>query len=194
VDTEPEAGNFTRNCCSTERLVRRCNILDIERMESGKGTNGQNKLATADLMAQRNYKAIMQAMADRAGVTLSGSTIPEPVVGGRIQNHPKSSSLNNAIKILAQRHYRLETQKTDLCENQILFRKLRSGAGIADKLRNNLLNLSSLMPPTHFAVMGHTGLGLAICHSIVQQHRGRVRRYSWLRGSTFYYLLPRVKK
>jgi len=58
---------------STERLVWLINdILDIERMES-EGTNGETSLLCCRPDGQ-SYD-VMQAMADKAGVTLSGSTV-----------------------------------------------------------------------------------------------------------------------
>jgi len=70
---------------STERLVRLINdILDIERMESGKVQMVKQACNAADLMAKAD---VMQAMADKAGGPYRVQ-LYRPSCGLTRSNHP----------------------------------------------------------------------------------------------------------
>lgn len=76
LNTQPEKSQRLLEIAvdSTERLVRLINdILDVERIESGKVTMAKLSCNAADLIEQA--VDIMQAMADKAEVTLSVSSI-----------------------------------------------------------------------------------------------------------------------
>lgn len=195
LNAEPETGKRLLEIAvdSTERLVRLINdILDIERMESGKVQMVKQACNAADLMA----KAIdlMQAMADKAGVTLSGSTVstqlwvdPDRII------QILTNLLSNAIKFSPQGTS--VWLKADLCENQILFQVKDQGRGIPANKLETIFERFQQVDASDSRNNEGTGLGLAICHSIVQQHGGRIWVESTLvEGSTFYFTLPRSEK
>jgi hypothetical protein len=174
---------------NTERLVRLINdILDIERMQSGKVIMQQQGCNAATLITQATDE--MRAMADRAGVTLSIS--PQPV---RLWADPDriiqtlTNLLSNAIKFspaggtvwLTVTHQGLEVR----------FTVKDQGRGIpADKLER-IFERFQQVDASDSRKKGGTGLGLAICRSIVQQHGGRIWAESVLgEGSTFFFTLP----
>ncbi len=72
LDAEPETGKRLLEIAadSTERLIRLINdVLDVERIESGRVTMDKRNCSVADLMT--NAADVMQAMAEKFGVTLS---------------------------------------------------------------------------------------------------------------------------
>jgi len=174
---------------NTDRLVRLINdILDVERIQSGKVSMNKTTCDMADLMTHAGE--VMQAMAEKAGVTLT--TLP---VRARLWADPDrliqtlTNLLSNAIKfspaggtvwLLAGRR-----------EEHLFLQVRDQGRGIpADKLES-IFERFQQVDVSDSREKGGTGLGLAICRSIVQQHRGRIWAESTLgEGSTFTLTLP----
>ena len=189
---------------STERLIRLINdILDIERIESGKVTMAKQDCDAAELMTEAAN--VMQAMAERCGVNLT----VEPV-SARLWADPDrliqtfTNLLSNAIKfspaggvvwLSAELGDDISSQ-SPLLNSQfaipyITFQVKDQGRGIpADKLETVFERFQQVDASDSRHHDG-TGLGLAICRSIVQQHGGRIWLESSLgEGSTFYFTLP----
>ncbi len=174
---------------STDRLVRLINdILDIERIESGKVTMEMSTCDAADLMTEA--VDVMQTMAQLYGVNLSIS----PVSVGLYADSDRliqtlTNLLSNAIKFSPSGStvWLTAERQGDL----ILFKVLDQGRGIpADKLETIFERFQQVDSSDSRNHEG-TGLGLAICRSIVQQHSGRIWAESQLGlGSTFYFTLP----
>ena len=192
LNAEPETGKRLLEIAvdSTERLVRLINdILDIERIESGEIQIVKQASNAADLMT--NSINAMQAMAKKAGVTLSVSTIsaqlwvePDRII------QTLTNLLSNAIKFSLQGASVWLTAESQ--GNQILFQVKDQGRGIpADKLETIFERFQQADVSDSRNNEG-TGLGLAICRSIVQQHGGQIWVKSTLgEGSTFYFTLPK---
>ncbi|MBI3795653.1 MAG: PAS domain S-box protein [Deltaproteobacteria bacterium] len=174
---------------NTDRLIRLINdILDIERMQSGKVTL-QCKLCDAALLLGQAVDE-MQAMADKAGVTLA--LAPQSL---RLWADPDrlvqtlTNLLSNAIKFsppggtVSVRVVRQDKEAICTVQDQ--------GRGIpADKLET-IFERFQQVDTSDARHKGGTGLGLAICRSIVQQHGGRI----WVEsrvgtGSTFSFTVP----
>ncbi|MBD2774243.1 PAS domain S-box protein [Iningainema tapete] len=174
---------------STDRLVRLINdILDIERIESGKVTMEKQACDAADLLTEA--VDVMQTMAQRDGVNLSISPISVKLWADRdrlIQT--LTNLLSNAIKFSPPGSTVWLT--AERLEDQILFQVKDQGRGIpADKLETIFERFQQVDSSDSRNHEG-TGLGLAICRSIVQQHSGRIWVESHLgEGSTFYFTLP----
>ncbi len=177
---------------NTERLVRLINdILDIERIESGKIALDIQPVDAADLLAQST--ATMHAMAE-------GNHI-------RLEIHPARGT------VYADRDRMLQTL-TNLLSNAIKFSNPgstivlaseRRGSGLLIRVRDQGRGIPANKLQTIFERFqqvdasdsrdkGGTGLGLAICRSIVQQHGGAI----WVdsaegKGSEFFVLLPRFQ-
>ena len=174
---------------NTDRLVRLINdILDIERMESGKVIMEKQECDAADLVDQAIE--IMQGMADKAEVSLSVSCQPAQtwadsdriiqVLTNLISNAIKFSTQGSTVSIFT------ETQN-----NNILFKVEDQGRGIpADKLES-VFGRFQQVDASDAREKGGTGLGLAICKKIIEQHDGKI----WVEsthgeGSVFYFSMP----
>jgi len=174
---------------NTDRLVRLINdILDIERMQSGRSTMAKTSCDAAELVAQT--VEVMQAIAGKAGVTLSVQ--PQSV---RLWADPDrliqtlTNLLSNAIKFSSPGGRVWLTVEQQ--EDHVLFQVKDQGRGIpADKLES-IFERFQQVDSSDSRKKGGTGLGLAICRSIVQQHRGRIWAESTPgRGSAFFFTLP----
>ena len=218
LSTQPEKSQRLLEIAvdSTERLVRLINdILDVERIESGKVTMAKVSCNAGDLIEQA--ADTMQAIADKAGVTLSVSTVsaqlwadPDRIIQtltNLLSNAIKFSSRGDTVWLSAQitaaedRSSRGEWNSTfspaqehtrsGANMKQILFKVKDQGRGIpADKLETIFERFQQVDVSDSRNSEG-TGLGLAICRSIVQQHGGKIWVESTLgKGSTFYFTLP----
>lgn len=174
---------------STERLIRLINdVLDVERIESGKVTMNRQPCNVTDLITQAAN--VMQAMAEKFGVTLSIMPLSIEVWADSdriIQT--MTNLLSNAIKFSPQGST-VWLSAIDQGE-QILFQVKDQGRGIpADKLEI-IFERFQQVDASDSRNQDGTGLGLAICRNIVQQHGGKIWVESELgKGSTFYFTLP----
>ena len=174
---------------STKRLVRLINdILDIERIESGKVKMVGEICQVADLIA--TAIDTVQPLADNAGVLLKITTIaasiyvdPDRIV------QTLTNLLSNAIKFSPSGSTVTCTVERE--PDYLKFQVCDCGRGIpADKLEcifERFQQVDSSDARNHEG----TGLGLAICRSIVLQHSGQIWAESIQgEGSTFYFKLP----
>jgi hypothetical protein len=184
---------------NTDRLIRLINdILDLERLESGKVTLNKQPCQIADLMQQA--AEVMQSMADKAGVTLSVFPVSlqvaaDPdrliqVLTNLLSNAIKFSPPDGTISLSAK----LE-DRVNLAANNptVLIEVKDQGRGIpADKLEK-VFGRFQQVDASDARQKGGTGLGLAICRNIVQQHGGRIWVESQLgEGSTFSFTLSAI--
>ncbi len=177
---------------STERLVRLINdILDIERIESGKAKMEPEICNIVDLIAQAVN--VMQPLADKAGVQLLISDVSGQVWADcdRIVQ-TLTNLLSNAIKFSSPGStVWLGVQHQG---DEVLLTVKDTGRGIpADKLET-IFERFQQVDSSDSRNHDGTGLGLAICKSIMQQHGGRIWAESVLgEGSTFYVTLPLIR-
>ncbi|MFN6568328.1 response regulator [Dendronalium sp. ChiSLP03b] len=174
---------------STERLVRLINdILDIERIESGKVKMEREICNLAELID--SAVNIMQPLANKAGVTLSISSLsvqlwadPDRIV------QTLTNLLSNAIKFsFAGTTVWLAVQQQ---EHEVLLTVKDTGRGIPSDKLNSIFERFQQVDSSDSRDRDGTGLGLAICQSIVQQHGGCIWVESALsEGSTFFMTLP----
>jgi PAS domain S-box-containing protein len=174
---------------SSERLVRLINdILDIERIESGKAKMEPEICNIVDLITQAVN--VMQPLADKAGMTLSISPLPGQVLADSdrivqtltnlLSNAIKFSSPGSTVWLGAQ-------QQGD----EILLTVKDTGRGIPTDKLESIFERFQQVDSSDSRNHDGTGLGLAICRSIMQQHGGRIWAESTLgEGSTFYVTLP----
>lgn len=173
----------------TERLVRLVNdILDLERLESGKVTLVKEFCDVATLIEQ-SVEAI-RLLAEKDRITLSISPIsahvwaaPDSIIqvlANLLSNAIKFSSANSTISIFAERQ--------DDC---VLFKVKDQGRGIPSDKLELIFRRFQQVDASDSRSKGGTGLGLAICQSIVEQHGGTIWVESVLgSGSIFYFTLP----
>ncbi|EHC18890.1 multi-component transcriptional regulator, winged helix family [Fischerella thermalis JSC-11] len=204
---------------STDRLVRLINdILDIERIESGKVKMEKQTCNVADLIAQAIN--VMQPLADKAKVTLSVSSLsqqlwadPDRIVQtltNLLSNAIKFSTAGSTVWLSAElvsgenftppplpygkpRKARLHpiTPSPHFPNYHILFTVRDTGRGIPSDKLESIFERFQQVDSSDSRNHEGTGLGLAICKSIVQQHGGEIWVDSQLNeGSTFYFTLP----
>jgi CheY-like chemotaxis protein len=194
LTTQPEQGKRMLEIAvnNTDRLVRLINdILDIERIESGKVIMAKETCDAANLMIQA--ADAIRVIAEKAEVTLSVSP-----VSARLWADPDriiqtlTNLLGNAIKFSTAGS---TVWLTAHLGEQMLFQVKDQGRGIpADKLET-IFERFGQIDASDSRKKGGTGLGLAICRSIVQQHEGRIWAESTLgEGSTFFFTLPVLRQ
>jgi PAS domain S-box-containing protein len=187
---------------STDRLVRLINdILDIERIESGKVKMIKNRCCVPDLLTAAVNS--VQPLADRAGVTLAVSSLPIDLWADSDRIiRALTNLLSNAIKFSDRGKtvwLAVETTSDEPAESEptssVRFTVRDQGRGIpADKL-DTIFERFQQVDASDSRNHEGTGLGLAICRSIVQQHGGQIGVESKLgKGSAFYFTLPRSSK
>lgn len=173
----------------SDRLVRLVNdILDLERLDSGKVTLVKEVCEATDLMQQAVDG--VRLIADSAGITLCVAPVstqvwvaPDTIIQtltNLLSNAIKFSPSNTTITLTAQPQ-----------SDHVLFQVKDQGRGIpVDKLEA-IFGRFQQVDVSDSRSKGGTGLGLAICQSIVQQHGGHIWAESTLgEGSTFYFTLP----
>ncbi|OLP17741.1 hypothetical protein BST81_15600 [Leptolyngbya sp. 'hensonii'] len=188
---------------NTDRLVRLINdFLDLERLESGQMDLVRQNCNAAELITQSIE--LMQAMADKAEVTLSATSQPltfwaDPdriiqVLTNLLSNAIKFSPPGSTIWVKVE-PYHAQTDRTmsPFLSESVLFTVQDQGRGIpADKLES-IFGRFQQVDASDSRQRGGTGLGLAICRTIVQQHLGSLWVKSTLgEGSTFFLALPTV--
>ncbi|MBW3602910.1 MAG: response regulator, partial [Actinobacteria bacterium] len=174
---------------NTDRLIRLINdILDIERMDSGRVSLNPTVADAGELMAHATEA--MQPMANQAGVELVTVPYPAPVwadsdrviqtLTNLLSNAVKFSPSGASVSLTAQRE-----------GGDVLFRVTDRGRGIPPAKLETIFGRFQQVDATDSRDKGGTGLGLAICRTIVSQHGGRI----WVestpgQGSTFSFTLP----
>jgi signal transduction histidine kinase/CheY-like chemotaxis protein len=200
-DVDPKAKNLLRIAVTnTDRLIRLINdILDLERMESGRAPLQIRRCALRDLAHQAIES--MTGMADSSSVHLELAPLTPAqsatadslffdgdsdrilqVLTNLISNAVKFSPANSTVRIF-----------TEATADSILFKIVDEGRGIPADQLDSIFDRFRQVEPSDARQKGGTGLGLAICRSIVQQHCGSIwaQRNLGL-GTTLYVMLPRT--
>jgi PAS domain S-box-containing protein len=174
---------------NTDRLIRLINdILDIERLESGKVTLARKRVEVSELLD--NTLELVRPIADRAGVTLRHG----PIRGSIWADHDRitqtlTNLLSNAIKF-SPRGSTISVTGTRK-HDRLQFEVRDHGRGIPVEKLESIFDRFQQVDSSDAREKGGTGLGLAICRSIVQQHGGEIWAESTLgKGSTFYFTVP----
>jgi signal transduction histidine kinase len=174
---------------STERLVRLINdILDIERIESGKITMSKQMYEVTDLITQAIN--VVQPLADNGQVELSVENSPLQlrvdadriiqILTNLLSNAIRFSSSGDTVKLKAVEQ-----------DSEILFTVKDTGRGIPEDKLEIIFERFQQVDSSDSRNHEGTGLGLAICRSIVEMHGGKIWAESIMEvGSTFYFTLP----
>ncbi len=173
----------------TERLVRLVSdILDLERLEANKVTLLKEWSYAALLM--RQSVEIMQPLAGENKIRLH--IVPTSVQILAAQDQIIQTLVNlvsNAIKFSPPDS--TVTLSAEELPDEILLKVQDRGRGIPNDKLETIFGRFQQVDLSDSRCKGGTGLGLAICHSIVQQHGGRIWAESVLgEGSTFYFTVP----
>lgn len=162
------------NC---ERLTRLVNdILDFDSVE--KGRLGLNRQPIEAIILLRRAADAADGAAREAHISFKIDAVRTPVLAdeGRIVrvlselvvNAIKFSAPETTIRLSAQR----ESDPRDL--GHVCFSVEDQGRGIADDKLGRIFERFEQGDASDAREMGGTGLGLALCRSIVEQHGGRI--------------------
>jgi CheY-like chemotaxis protein len=204
LQNQPEDAQQMLNIAAnnSDRLVRLINdILDIERIESGKIIMTKQACDAGDLMNQ-SVEAI-QEIAERDGVTLSVSPVsvrlwadPDRIIQiltNLLSNAIKFSPQGSTVWLSAEliRSQGSGSVYPSSSPDTLLIKVRDQGRGIPSDKIESIFERFQQVDASDSRQKGGTGLGLAICRSILQQHEGRIWAESTLgEGSTFYFTLP----
>ncbi len=178
---------------NTDRLVRLINdILDIERLESGKVTVEQIECDISNLML--GASETMQAMANDGGVNI----VVEPfqakvwadsdrclqVLTNLLSNAIKFSNRDGEVKLFAEHVDRDNGRWVQVTIKD-------NGRGIPSDKIHKIFERFGQVDASDSREKGGTGLGLPICKTIVEQHGGTLWVTSVVgEGSSFCFTLP----
>lgn len=173
----------------TNRLVNLVNdILDLERLDSGRVVVERTLCKAADLMQQAVDG--IQAIATQHQISLI--IIPtdaevEAAADAIVQT--LTNFLSNAIKFSpANSTIVLSVESQTDC---LLFQVRDRGRGIPANKLELIFGRFQQVDASDSREKGGTGLGLAICQSIIERHGGKIWAESILgEGSTFFFTLP----
>ncbi len=207
LNNQPEKGQRMLQIAAknADRLVRLINdMLDIERIESGKMTLNKQVCNGAELMTTAIDE--IRGLATQANIQLSVTPLPvriwaDPdrivqVFTNLLSNAIKFSLPGDTVALTAT----LEDSQTPadhpnellaVSTQQVTFQVKDQGRGIpADKLKT-IFGRFQQVDASDSRKRGGTGLGLAVCRSIVHHHGGSI----WVKsipdqGSTFFFSLP----
>ncbi|HEY0139341.1 MAG TPA: PAS domain S-box protein [Thermoanaerobaculia bacterium] len=176
---------------NTDRLVRLINdILDIERMESGRITLTRQFCDAGDLIDEA--VEVMRPMATRAGVELEALPCNVTIYADRDRVVQTITNLiSNAIKF-SDPSTRV-TVAASTVDGQVQFEVADQGRGIPESKLDAIFERFQQVDASDSREKGGSGLGLAICRSIVRQHGGEIWCESELgRGSRFRFTMQRA--
>jgi PAS domain S-box-containing protein len=189
-ETNEKASNLLRIAVTnSDRLVRLINdILDLERMQSGREPLAFRTVQLADIVKQAIGD--MQPLAEAAGVQLIHDATQVEIAADRdrllqvltnlLSNAVKFSPPNSPVSVMLRPGI-----------TGVILSVIDHGRGIpVDKLES-IFGRFQQVDASDSRQKGGTGLGLAICRTIVLQHSGRIwAERNPVRGSTFRIFLP----
>ncbi|MBE9048647.1 PAS domain-containing protein, partial [Pleurocapsales cyanobacterium LEGE 10410] len=171
---------------NTDRLVRLVNdILDLQRMDSGKTTIEKQPCNAADLVT--TAAETMEELARQQDIILEYTPVSIPLVAD--PDHilqTLTNLLSNAIKFSpAQSKVKIKTAER---HDDILFQVSDRGRGIPANKLETIFERFQQVDASDARQKQGTGLGLAICRQIIELHQGKI----WVestpdKGSTFYF-------
>ncbi len=197
---------------NTDRLVRLVNnILDLQRIESGKVKMEKQVCNVTDLTIQATEA--MQTMAQQHDIKLETTSVPVSIwadpdymmqtLTNLLSNAIKFSSPGNTIWLTAevnsaanQTAHKKEsvatgTQRSSSPIANVIFQVQDRGQGIPAENLESIFERFHQVDASDSRRKGGTGLGLAICRRIIEQHNGKIWAESTLgEGSTFYFIVP----
>lgn len=192
-DMSPKATELLRIAvANTDRLVRLINdILDLERMESGRSVLQIRGIDIGDLA--RQAVETMQSMAQNAGIQLE-CVAPDCSAEADADRIVQvfTNLLSNAIKFSPPGSRVFLTLEPH--DSEVAITVEDQGRGVPEDKLESIFDRFQQVDASDSRQKGGTGLGLAICRTILQQHGGRIwaeRNIS--RGTTFRIVMPRTQ-
>lgn len=176
---------------NSERLTRLINdILDIEKIESGKVEFQFQPVAVAQLVQQaidanRAYADLFGVELELHGAASQAQVYGDPdrllqVLANLISNAAKFSPRQGTVVISVAAE-----------EDQVWVRVADQGPGIPEEFRSRIFQKFAQADSSDTRQKGGTGLGLSISKAILEQLGGNIGYQTELgAGTTFYFTLP----
>jgi PAS domain S-box-containing protein len=175
---------------NTERLIRLINdILDIERIDSGRVTLVRTRIAAAAVL--REVADLMAPIAEGAEVRLdvgmhsvahiwADSDRVVQTLTNLVSNAVKFSPPGTTVNVTAVE-----------AAHEVTFSVRDEGRGIPAEKFETIFERFQQVDASDSRDKGGSGLGLTICRSIVRQHGGEIRVESVMgSGSAFHFTIP----
>lgn len=164
------------------------NLLDLARLESGKGKINRKQISAATIILEAvgNFQEVARARSLLLQTDLS-PTLPIFYADPDLIAQVLTNLLNNALRFAKQR----VTVKAMATELSMQVGVLDDGPGIPELDQKLLFSkYEQLYRPTGGGYKG-TGLGLAICKEIIDEHQGKI----WVesapgQGAKFFFSVP----
>jgi PAS domain S-box-containing protein len=174
---------------NSDRLVRLINdILDLERMTSGRAPLAFRRISLEELLRQAIEAVQPMAEAEEVRLASDPSSVYVEADADRMLQ-VMTNLLSNAIKFSPPRStVRISTVRAS---DGVTVSVIDEGRGVpADKLES-IFDRFQQVDASDSRQKGGTGLGLAICRTIVHQHGGRIwAEQNGSRGAIFRFFLP----
>ncbi len=187
-DLTEKGKRFVDNCTkSVDRLMKLINdLLDAEKLEAGKFDMDIKEMLVNDAI-ERSITEV-KSLADKSGVTLVADDVEfsayadeerlVQVLVNLLGNSIKFSPAGGTITISV-------VEELPWIEISVL----DQGPGIPTEYQQSIFDKFKQLPGTQ--KKGSTGLGLAICKTIIEQHGGTIGVSSELgKGSRFWFRIP----
>jgi PAS domain S-box-containing protein len=180
------------NC---DRLVRLVNdILDFDSVEKGRLSLQRQSVEAVDLL--RRAADVAHSTAGTARIDFLINAAPAMVLADEerimqvlnelVTNAIKFSKQDTTIRLSARRAVAKGSGANEVC-----FIVEDQGRGIAQEKLERIFERFQQGDASDSRTLGGTGLGLALCRSIVEQHGGRIWAESEVgKGSRFMFTLP----
>ena len=175
---------------NTNRLVRLVSdILDLQRLDSGKTTIEKQPCDAADLIAEAVETMQELARSQKISLEFTPTSIPLFVDPDSILQ-TLTNFLSNAIKFSpADSSVKIQVEERP---QDILFQVSDRGRGIPAHKLETIFERFQQVDASDARQQQGTGLGLAICREIIEHHEGKIWAESILdKGSAFYFTLPK---
>ena len=182
---------------NSDRLIRLVNdILDFENVQKGKLSFDRQPVEAIDLL--RRAADVAYTAASQAHITVRVDAQPALVMADEerivqvlnelVTNALKFSARDTTIRLSAQPRGGGDKASPEVC-----FTVEDQGRGIAPEKLDRIFERFQQGDASDSRALGGTGLGLALCRSIVEQHYGRIwAESSPGHGSRFHFTLPAV--
>jgi two-component system sensor histidine kinase VicK len=177
---------------NSDRLIRLVNdILDFDKVEKGRMPIRRMPVEAVDLL--RRAADFAQNAAGQMNINFRIEAVPALVLADEERVLQVLNELvGNAIKFSPpDTLIRLVAQPAN--ESEVCFSVEDQGRGISAEKIETIFTRFQQGDSSDSRALGGTGLGLALCRSIVEQHNGRIWAESTVgRGSKFSFTLPRA--